>query len=403
MNICKISLSNLRHKPLYAFLSILSLSISIALLFGIQQLDASIKGQFKNSLGKIDMVLGAKGSPLQLVLSSVLHIDNPTGNISLAAAKKTAQNPIVKQAVPISYGDNFKDFRIVGSTDAFADLYEAKLTEGNAIQNPMEVILGSAVAAETGLKIGDTFNSAHGLTENTIDVHHHPMTVVGIYKPTHKVIDRLIVTNLESIWEVHHHEEDHEEHHHETHEEEHDKEITSMLITFKNPLGILTMPRRINSQTEMQAAIPKYELERLFNFTGVGVKAISWIAYIILAISCITIFISLFKMVRERAFDLALMRTYGATNFQLMRIVAYEGLLLVAASLVIGFLLSQIGTHWAITAFKTNYSQDLFLQLPYLQMLKTVLLITIMVAVAIVMAMLPILRMNVSKILSNEK
>ena len=419
MNIWKISLSNIFHKPLYALLSVLSLSISISLLLGIQQLDASIKYQFENSLGDVDMVLGAKGSPLQLVLASVLHMDNPTGNISLAEAEKITKNPLIKKAVPISYGDNYQGFRILGSNDEFAGLYEAELAEGREPSKSMEVILGSTVAKETDLKIGDTFMSSHGLTENTVEVHNHPLTVVGIYKPTYKVIDKLIVTRLESIWDVHEHGEEHneeahagtashqeEEHHHddkEHHHKESDKEITAMLVSFSNAMGMLTMPRRINKETNMQAALPNYELERLFNFTGVGVRAVSWIAYIILAISCVTIFISLFKMVRERAFDLALMRTYGASNFQLVRIVAYEGFLLVLVSLLAGALLSQVGLHFAFLAFKSGYNQDILLKLPFTQMVKTVLLILVMVAIAILLAILPILKMNVSKILSNEK
>lgn len=434
MNIWKISLSNIFHKPLYALLSVFSLSISIGLLLGIQQLDASIKYQFENSLGDVDMVLGAKGSPLQLVLASVLHMDNPTGNISFAEAEKITKNPLIKKAVPISYGDNYQGYRILGSNDEFAGLYEAELAEGREPSKSMEVILGSTVAEETDLKIGDTFMSSHGLTENTVEVHNHPLTVVGIYKPTYKVIDKLIVTRLESIWDVHehgeeHHEEDEhqavDEHHNEVepqeehneeahastaphqeeehHHEESEKEITSVLVSFRNAMGMLTMPRRINKETNMQAALPNYELERLFNFTGVGVRAVSWIAYIILAISCVTIFISLFKMVRERAFDLALMRTYGASNLQLIRIVAYEGFLLVIVSLLVGALLSQVGLHFAFSAFKSGYNQDILLKLPYTQMVKTVILILVMVALAILLAILPILKMNVSKILSNEK
>ncbi len=434
MNIWKISLSNIFHKPLYALLSVLSLSISIGLLLGIQQLDASIKYQFENSLGDVDMVLGAKGSPLQLVLASVLHMDNPTGNISFAEAEKITKNPLIKKAVPISYGDNYQGYIILGSNDEFAGLYEAELAEGREPSKSMEVILGSTVAEETDLKIGDTFMSSHGLTENTVEVHNHPLTVVGIYKPTYKVIDKLIVTRLESIWDVHehgeeHHEEDEhqavDEHHNEVepqeehneeahastaphqeeehHHEESEKEITSVLVSFRNAMGMLTMPRRINKETNMQAALPNYELERLFNFTGVGVRAVSWIAYIILAISCVTIFISLFKMVRERAFDLALMRTYGASNFQLVRIVGYEGFMLVMVSLLVGALLSQVGLHFAFSAFKSGYNLDILLKLPYTQMVKTVILILTMVAIAIILAILPILKMNVSKILSNEK
>ncbi|WP_036154613.1 ABC transporter permease [Maribacter forsetii] len=412
MNNLIISLKNLFHKPLYAFLSIFSLSISVALLLGIQQFDTSIQNQFENGLGNIEMVVGAKGSPLQLVLSSVLHIDNPTGNISYTEVQKLSKNPMIKDAVPISYGDNYKGYRIVGSTLGFVNIYEAELLEGKEVSQSLEVVLGNDVANKLGLKLGDTFLSSHGLTENTIEEHDQSFTVVGIYKPTYKVIDRLIITNLASIWDVHHHEEEKEEihdtheheenHEHDTHEAD-EREVTSILVSFKSPMGLMTMPRNINAQTNMQAALPKYELERLFQFTGVGVKAISWIAYVILLISCITIFISLYKMVKERAFDLALMRTYGASNFQLFCIVAAEGIIMLTVSLILGFIFSQVGLQFIISMFKSQFQQDIVLTFSTPDMVQTLCIIIVIAMVSIVLAILPILKMNISKIISDEK
>ena len=414
MNSYKISLKNLLHKPLYAFLSIFSLSISIGLLLGIQQLDTSIQNQFENGLGNVEMVVGAKGSPMQLVLSSVLHIDNPTGNIAYSEVEKIAKNPLVEEAVPISYGDNYKGYRIVGSTLDFATIYDAELFQGREVENSMEAVLGNEVAQRLGLKLGDTFLSSHGLTENSVEEHNESFKVVGIYKPTYKVIDRLIFTRLESIWDVHHHGEGHKEEKEDGHDDhehdeelnlhkEDDREITSILVSFKNPMGFITLPRNINANTNMQAALPKYELERLFRFTGVGVEAISWIAYIILLISCITIFIGLYKMVRERAFDLALMRTYGASNFQLFRIVAFEGILMVFASLLFGFLFSQIGLHYIVKIFKSQFQQDIILTFSANQILQTLLIVIVISMVSILLAILPLLKMNISKIISNEK
>jgi putative ABC transport system permease protein len=101
MNIWSLSLYNIKAKPLYTFLIVLTLSLSIALLFGVQQLKNSFLNQIENNLGDIDLVIGAKGSPLQLVLSSVLHFDTPTGNIPYEKAKKIARNARIKKAIPI--------------------------------------------------------------------------------------------------------------------------------------------------------------------------------------------------------------------------------------------------------------------------------------------------------------
>lgn len=407
MNIWKISIKNFRFKPLFTLLGILTLSVSIALLVGIQQLDTSFRDQLDNNLGEIDIVVGAKGSPLQLVLASVLHIDNPTGNISFEEAKGLTKNPMIQKAVPISYGDNYKGYRIVGTTDDFATLYNARITQGRSVEKPMEVVLGASVAKKLGIHIGDSFQSSHGLVEKGGHAHEEPLTVVGIYATTHKVLDRLIITGLETIWEVHHHEEEHPAEHHgegEHHgEEENEREITSLLVSFRNPIALLTTPRSINENTNMQAALPKFELERLYQFTGVGVKTITWIAYAILVISGITIFISLYRMVRDRAFDLALMRSYGANRFQLVNMVLYEGVLMAGTAFLIGILLSQIGIFFIFEMIRDQYKQTMPLQLKLQEVLQTGILVLSMVLLSIALAIYPLIKMNISKILSHEK
>ena len=424
MNIWRISIQNIRSKPLYTLLSIFVLSLSIALLLGIQQLKSSFEYQMENNLGDIDLVVGAKGRPFQLVLSSVLHVDNPTGNISFAEAQSIGKNPMIEKAVPISYGDNYKGYRIVGTTETFLSFYDAELKEGRNSEESMEVVLGHAVAQQLQLKIGDTILSSHGLIDNDIEVHNDEFIVVGILNPTQKVIDRLIITKLESIWDVHDHT-DHEEHSeehidehdhdnndhshqgddHEHDHEEHleDKEITSMLISFRNPMGLLTLPRNINQNTNMQAALPKFELDRLYQFTGIGFQTISWIAYIILTISGLTIFLSLYKMIKERSFDLALMRTYGASNLQLIKMVTYEGIVIVGFAFLLGFLITNIGLHFIINYIENSPEQNILQPLASNQLLQIIGLVFAMILLAIAFAIYPIIKMNISTILSNEK
>ena len=436
MSVWKISLKNLKSKPLYTFLSVFALSLSILLLLGVQQIKASFQYQMENNLAGIDLVIGAKGSPLQLVLASVLHLDNPTGNISYHEAKKIGKNPLVEKAVPISYGDNYKGFRIVGTTNDFRHLYDAELENGHDIEKTMEVVIGHTVAQISNLSIGDTFLSSHGLVEAGIETHDEKFVVVGILKPTQKVIDRLIISNLESIWDVHEHEEhksnvhheedendtedhkdhdedhdeghDHEEHHNESieqdedHHEQDDKKVTSLLVSFRNPTGYLTMPRAINEKTNMQAALPKYELDKLYEYIGVGLKTITWIAYLILVISGLTIFISLYKMVKERAFDLALLRTYGATNFQLIKMVAYEGFAIVCIAFLLGIIMVKSLLPLLVSAEIKSKSGALQ-QLPFEEILNIGGIVLIIIIFSIAIAVYPIMKMKISNILSNEK
>ncbi len=400
MNIWSISIQNIKSKSLYTFLSVFILSLSIALLLGVQQLKKSFKNQIKNNTNNIDLVIGAKGSPLQLVLASVLHLNNPTGNIPYTVVQKISKNPMVKSAIPISYGDNHKGFRIIGTTNQFSTLYSAKLDKGRRVKKSMEVVLGHVVAKQLSLKLGDRILSSHGLIENDIEVHSNKLKVVGILKPTQKVIDRLIITHLESIWDLHTHEKE-ENHVDSQHEEE--KEITSLLVTIKSPRALLSLPRKINKKTNMQAVLPIYELDKLYKNLGIGFKTIAGFAYLILLISGSILFMSLYKMVKERTVDLAIFRTYGANNFQLIKIVAYEGFLVGAAAFILGYLYLKIGIIFISKVIDHNSNLHLLQKLSFKEIQNTFISVFIIIVLSIALAIYPILKMEVSTILSNEK
>jgi len=309
MNLLFLAYRNSVSKPLNMILSLMLLVLSVSLVTFILQLSEQVNGQMDKNIAPVDMVVGAKGSPLQLVLSSVLHIDAPTGNIRLAEAQIIKNHPFVESAVPVSYGDNYKGFRILGTESQYLDKYQAILHEGRLFRKPFELVVGNVVAKKLGLQLEDKVVSSHGLATSSTDAHEdHPYTVVGILEPSGTVIDQLLICDLESIWDAHdhkddeHHEEDGkhdhegeenehhvEEHNHEDHSDS-DKEITSLLVKFKSPLGLVQLPRSINENTNMQAALPGFEIQRLIGLLGAGVKTINGIAIAILLVSGFSIF-----------------------------------------------------------------------------------------------------------------
>src|SRR5690606_28498558 len=123
-------------------LSILLTAFGVAILCVLSITSESFEKQLENNSKNIDLVIGAKGSPLQLILSSVYHIDNPTGNIPLAEAEKLQNNPLIKLAVPVSLGDNYRGHRIVGTDSSFLTLYETKVQQGKLFQKNYEVVIG---------------------------------------------------------------------------------------------------------------------------------------------------------------------------------------------------------------------------------------------------------------------
>lgn len=286
MNIFKISSKNLVRNKLTTILNIILVAFGIGILSILFLAANQIGNKLEKNARDIDLVVGAKGSPLQLILSSIYHIDYPTGNIPAKDAYKLMQNSMVKRAVPLALGDNYNGYRIVGTDSTFSNLYGLSLKSGNFWHKDLEVTLGSTVALTSRLKIGDSFFGAHGLTGNG-DIHkQHAYLVKGILKPQGNITDNLILTNIGSVYKMH------EEKHNQEHghvsgaeaKEINDKQITALLIQYKSPMSVIVFPRMVNQSTNMQAASPAMESARLFSLIGVGIDTLQWFAVFIMAI-----------------------------------------------------------------------------------------------------------------------
>ena len=435
MNLGYLAYRNMVSKPLNLILSLMLLSLSVSLVTFVLQLNKQLSGQLSKNIAPFDMVVGAKGSPLQLVLSSVLHVDVPTGNIKLNDIKQLQNHPFVSQSIPVSYGDNYKGYRILGTEADYLDSYGAQLEQGRLFERSFEVVAGSAVRSKLNLQLGDTFTSSHGLIDSGDGHEDHPFTIVGTLAPTGTVVDQLLISNLESIWEVHDHGpketgdekqgghdheegEDHEghdhegeDHHdhdgesqkteHEDHSHEEDLEITSLLVKFKSPLGMVQLPRFINENTAVQAALPGFEVQRLVGLLGSGAQTINGIALAILLVSGLSIFISLLKTIRERRQELALLRTYGFRTGKLLGLALLEGLFLALTGFVIGWLLGRLGI-WVVSGYlNASYGYSLQLNGLELQELYLMGIILILAIFATLFASVSIFKLNVAKTLSD--
>lgn len=367
MSVFRLAWKNIISKPINLVLSIILFALGAGLVNFLLIFNHQLNNKFESNLASIDMVLGAKGSPLQLILSNMYHIDYPTGNISIEEARPflNPNHPLIDLAVPLSVGDNYRSFRIIGTNYNIMSLYNARVNEGKLWNQDMEVSIGSQVAENTGLKIGDIFNSSHGLQQD-LDMAHDEVVfkVVGIIENNGSVVDQLILTNSASIWKVHDHEEEEGEHHHEeigtvlendTLRNVVGKEITSILVKFKSKTNFqsLSMPRNINENTNLQAAAPAYEINKLRDMMGIGTDALRALAFLIAFVSGLSIFLSLYKSMKDRKYELALMRVMGSKKRLLFVMVIIEGLVLA----VIGWFLAWLLSHMALGFFSTFLEQ----------------------------------------------
>ncbi|WP_412467699.1 ABC transporter permease [Pedobacter sp. KLB.chiD] len=343
MNILKISGKNLVRNKLTTILNIILVAFGVGILSILFLASNQIGHKLEENAKDIDLVVGAKGSPLQLILSSIYHIDYPTGNIPAKEAAQLARNPMVKRAVPLALGDNYNGYRIVGTDTSFINLYGLAVQKGSFWRKDLEVTIGSTVASDAKLRIGDSFFGAHGLTGSD-DIHkQHAYVVKGILKPQGNITDNLILTNIGSVYKMH--EEKHGESHHAPTTEAkeiNDKQITALLIQYKSPMSVILFPRMVNQSTHMQAASPAMESARLFSLIGVGIDTLKWFAIFIMGVAALSIFISLYNAMKERKYDLAIMRCLGASKFKLFFLVIFEGVLVTFIGTFLGLFIGHV-------------------------------------------------------------
>jgi len=354
MKLLSLSWRYLWSRPLAASLNLLLLALGLASISFVLLISQQIDRAFERDLAGIDVVVGAKGSPMQLILSGVFHIDAPTGNVPLAAIQALEKNPQVAKVIPISLGDSFRGFRIVGTSLDYVKHYDAKLASGSLWAKPMEAVIGSQVAQQTNLKAGDTFAGSHGLGAGGHVHGELPYKVVGVLTASGSVLDRLVLTSTESVWKVHETDAALDAEDQRILEEE--RELTLALIQYKTPLAAVTFPRFVNATTEMQAAAPALEITRLLSMIGVGTDVLKALTGILLLTAGLSVFIALWSAVRERRADLALLRMLGAPPRKIAGLLLCESLWLALLACVLGVLAAQglmAAAAWALQAEKS--------------------------------------------------
>jgi putative ABC transport system permease protein len=337
MNALRYVLAQLARRPLQTALSILLLALGVAtLVFVLLVQSQLVRGLTRDAQG-VDLVVGAKGSPLQLILSAVYHVDVPTGNVPLAAVEQVRANRLVKSAIPVSLGDNFRGFRIVGSEPALIAHYGGQLASGTLWQGRQQAVIGADVARATGLGVGQAFFGAHGLSPDGPVHDDAEYRVVGVLAPSGTVLDRLVLADLESIWFVHEGEAADPE---ERRMLQAEREVTAILVQYAAPLAAAIVPRQINAEPKLMAAVPANEVARLFAVVGVGIDTMRAFAAVLLVSALLALFVALMNALEERRYDIAILRLLGASRARVAWLMLLEAWLLAAAAVLLGVALA---------------------------------------------------------------
>ena len=386
-----LAIAYLRRRWGQALLSVLVGALGIAAVataaIGIESLPEAAE----RAWGGVDLVIGPKGSALDLVLCCALHLSDPQGLVSEKLAMEAAQHPLIRAAAPLALGDSVDGWRIVGTTPAILSIYRATLSSGNVWTAPLEAVLGSRAAQALGLKPGDTFVGAHGLVAGG-EVHSEfPYKVVGVLAPTGSALDRLVLSDIETVRVIH---------------REHEKEeatdastedrvgnipnaATAVIASYRSPVAAVLVPRLINASPALSAASPSFEIARLMGYFRPVTTAVTGLGLLLVGIAAAGAAAGLMAAMNARTRDLALLRALGARPATLASVAFAEAGMLALGALTLGAGLTAI---LMIFAEHLLANRSGLLLVAHLDFERTAYIVAGAISVAFIAAAFPALR-----------
>ena len=365
MNPVSLACAYLAERPLATLLITLLLALGVGTISALLSFDHQFRDRLLREARDVHLVVGSKGSRLQLVLSTVLHVDYPTGNIPWNEAVPLLGHPAVSRAVPVSLGDSVGPFRVVGTTGIFLEAQGAHLAKGRVWDGSFQAVLGATVARELGLDVGNVFATTHGVVAGGPEHVHDNYTVTGVLAPTGGVADRLVLTSLESIWEVHDQRaptagdgrapgggdsagkdegqsgDRRAQAGNARDRDMAEAEITALLLRFHSPVSMLRLAPEIDRHSAMITASPAVEIGRLFALLAPALDVLRGFGIVLMAGAALAVFTTLTGALELRQRDIAILRALGAVRAWTAGVLVAEALILTLAGTLLGFALGH--------------------------------------------------------------
>lgn len=342
----KLAWRDLCRKPVQHLLTVLMAGTAIALSVAVMLVSSSLEQGMTDASMPFDMIVGAKGSPTQLIFNTVFLQDTPVGNISHEVWDTLEEDERVKRVIPFAFGDNYMGYRIVGSTRDIFELCPSQtepsifqLEDGAFFEDKQDAVIGAAVAKELGLSVGDCFQSTHGFTHDGMEEGHEEFfTVKGILKPMNRPYDTGIFVPIEAMWGMHGNS---------------GQDVTALMVTPEDYSGLYQLYQEINNGSMAQAVFPGVVMGEVFDMLGQTEDIMRLITWISMAVGLVGIAVSLNWSTLGRVRENAILRAIGAGRREVLAVVMIEGGILSLASAAAGI---GIGHLTAMAA--ARYMQD---------------------------------------------
>ena len=354
-----LAAQSLWNRRLTSALVVLSIALSVALLLGVERLHTQTRTSFANTLSGTDLIVGARGSPINLLLYSVFRMGDPTNNVRWSSYQAIAADPLVAWTVPLSLGDSHRGFRVLGTTPAYFQHYRygrsqpLRLAEGRPFAEVFDAVLGAEVADRLGYRLGQSVIIAHGAAEVSFALHDDkPFQVVGILARTGTPVDATVHIRLDGMEAIHA-----------------DwrggapmpgmrlsaeqvsqldltpKTITAVLVGLQSRTTVFRVQRQINEfpAEPLLAILPGLTLQQLWTVLALAENALLVISGLAVLVSFTVMLTALLTGLNERRREMAILRAVGAGPGHIFALMLGESLTLALSGALLGVLLLQVG------------------------------------------------------------
>lgn len=344
MTFTGLAFAYLRRRWGQALLAVMVGALGLAAVATVLVAFDALPRAARQAWGGVDLVVGPKGSALDLVLCCALHVSEPRGLVSVEGATRAVHNPMIRAEAPIALGDNVDGWRIVGTTPPLLDIYHARFASGGIWNDRLQAVAGATAARELRIQLGDSFVGAHGLADSDEKHDRFPYTLVGILEPTGSVLDRLVLTDIDTVRYVHLEQakvETAERGSSDEHEADHGPAAASAVVaSFRIPTGALLVQRQIDAQDGLTAANPSFEIARLLSYARPLTVAVTGFGLLLMGIAAAAATLGLLATMSARTRDLALLRALGASRAGLATVALCEAAMIAMAAFTLGVVLA---------------------------------------------------------------
>lgn len=402
----RLAIKSLWNRKLTSILTVLTIGLSVCLLFTVERVRSGAKESFSNTISQTDLIVGAKGGTIQLLLYSVFRIGSATDNLSYESYEEFKNHPAVKWTIPYSLGDSHRGFRVVGTDHNFFRHYRfhgdqfVEFEEGGEFASLFEVVLGGEVAEKYGYKVNQDIVLAHGVADITLQDHEDkPFKVVGILKKTGTPIDRSLYISLQGLEAIH---VDWEDGAPPMPGQEISKEsvekrelpvhqITAFLLRTKARIETLSLQREINEYPDeaLMAIIPGVALSDMWEGIRFAEQALSLVSFFVVLVGMLGMLISLYNSLNERRREMAILRSIGAGPRLILGLLVFESFILTVSGVVLGVL----AMFFLLTTFQNYITTEfgLFLQVKSI-VVEEFYLAGILIVLGVLMGAVPAMR-----------